>query len=126
MSRKSTSAYPPDWKAIAQRVKDEAGWKCVRCGHAHEPKAGYSLTVHHLDISPANCEWWNLAPLCQRCHLQIQAKVVMERPWMLPHSDWFKPYVAGYYASQHGKPTERDYVLAHIDELISLGQAVSQ
>jgi len=125
VARKSTSAYPPDWKAIAKRVKDEAGGKCVRCGHTHDPRAGYSLTVHHLDISPANCEWWNLAPLCQRCHLQIQAKVVMERTWMLPHSEWFKPYVAGYYAKQHGQSTEREYVLAHIDELIALGQAVS-
>lgn len=125
MARKSTTDYPSDWKEIAKRVKDEAGWKCVRCGHAHDPKTGYSLTVHHLDISPANCEWWNLAPLCQRCHLQIQAKVVMERPWMLPHSEWFKPYVAGYYAKQHGQPTERDYVLAHVDELIALGQQVT-
>lgn len=124
MARKSTSSYPPDWKAIAQRVKEEANWKCVRCGHAHDVKAGYMLTVHHLDLSPANCAWWNLAALCQRCHLQIQHKVIMERPWMLPHSEWFKPYVAGYYAAQNGKSTERDYVLAHVDELIALGQAV--
>lgn len=56
------------------------------------------LTVHHLDGDKANCRWWNLAALCQRCHLEIQAKVVMERVYPFPHSEWFKPYVAGYYA----------------------------
>lgn len=122
MPRKSTSNYPENWRAIAAQVKEDAGGKCVRCGHPHDVKAGYMLTVHHLDLSPANCEWWNLAALCQRCHLQIQHKVIMERPWMLPHSEWFKPYVAGYYASQYGQPTDKAYVLSHIDELIALGQ----
>lgn len=56
------------------------------------------LTVHHLDGDKANCRWWNLAALCQRCHLEVQAKVVMERVYPWPHSDWFKPHVAGYYA----------------------------
>ncbi|GAH88897.1 unnamed protein product, partial [marine sediment metagenome] len=28
------------------------------------------LTVHHLDGNKANCEDWNLAALCQRCHLR--------------------------------------------------------
>jgi 5-methylcytosine-specific restriction endonuclease McrA len=122
MPRRSTGSYPPEWREIAQRVKDGAGWACVRCGHVHEPAAGYSLTVHHLDMDPSNCRWWNLAPLCQRCHLQIQAKVVMERPWMLPHSEWFRPYVAGYYAHMHGLMDDRETVEAQIDHLIALGQ----
>lgn len=123
--RKSISSYPADWKEIARQAKDAAGWKCVRCGHEHDPKAGYCLTVHHLTIDPANCAWWNLAALCQRCHLQIQAKVVMERPWILPHSEWFRPYAAGFYAAMNGLPDDRDYVAAHIDELIALGQGVT-
>ncbi len=56
------------------------------------------LTVHHLDGDKANCRWWNLATLCQRCHLEIQAKVVMERVYVHEHSEWFKPHAAGYYA----------------------------
>jgi len=56
------------------------------------------LTVHHLDGDKANCRWWNLAALCQRCHLEVQAKVVMERIYPHEHSEWFKPYAAGYYA----------------------------
>lgn len=124
MPRKSTGEYPPDWKAIAKAVKNSADWKCVRCGHAHEPAAGYCLTVHHLDINPANCRWWNLAPLCQRCHLQIQAKVILERAWLLPHSEWFKPYVAGYYAFVHGLPDDRESVEPRVDELIAIGQGI--
>ena len=119
--RRSTGIYPPDWKDIARRVKDESGWKCVRCSHPHDRPTGHVLTVHHLDLNPANCRWWNLAPLCQKCHLHIQAKVVMERIWFLPHTEWFKPYVAGYYAFHHNKPDDRESVLAHIEELLALG-----
>lgn len=124
MSRKSSGDYPANWKEIAKAIKDSHGWKCIRCNHGHDPKAGYTLTVHHADINPANCAWWNLLCLCQRCHLQIQAKVILERSWILPHSEWFKPYVAGYYASIHGLPDDEEYVLAHVDELIAMGQGV--
>lgn len=64
-----TSEYPPDWVEIAQKVKDEAEWKCERCDHPHDPKAGYCLTVHHQDSNPANCDRENLIALCQRCHM---------------------------------------------------------
>jgi hypothetical protein len=129
------SNYPADWKEIAQAVKDAAGWQCVRCGHRHEPEAGYCLTVHHLDIDPANCAWWNVVALCQRCHLSIQGKVIMERVYMFPHSEWFKPYVAAYYAVQFGllKPTKdyvkslsiapREIVMKHLEEWTVLGWA---
>lgn len=125
MRRRSTSAYPPDWPAIAKRVKEEAGWACVRCGVPHQPAAGYGLTVHHLDLSPANCRWWNLVPLCQRCHLQIQAKVVLERPWvMAEHTSWFRPYVAGWYAWRYlGEHLCRAEVMARLDELLELERA---
>ena len=123
MARKSTGEYPENWAEIAQAVKDEAGWKCVRCGHPHDPAAGYTLTVHHLDLNPANCAWWNIPALCQRCHLQIQNKVVMERQWMFEHSAWIKPYVAGYYAHLHGRPTDKKYVQAHLNELLRLGRS---
>lgn len=129
MPRKSTGEYPPNWKEIAQAVKDAADWKCVRCGHRHDPENGYTLTVHHLDIDPSNCAWWNIPALCQRCHLHIQSKVVMERWYMFPHSEWFKPYVGGYYAVKSGWAATKDYyqslhvlpreyVMQHINELL--------
>ena len=123
MPRKSNGGpYPADWPDIAHRIKQEAGWKCVRCGHAHEPETGYTLTVHHMDLNPANCAWWNCIPLCQRCHLSIQARVDLNRPWvMLPHSDWFRPYVAGFYAWKYaGEDLSREEVEARLDELLSL------
>src|SRR6185436_205913 len=109
MPRKSIGKYPQNWNEIAIAVKDEAGWNCVRCGHAHDIPAGYMLTVHHLDLHPNNCAWWNIPALCQKCHLIIQHKVIMERFWMFDHSEWFKPYLAGYYAVQKGYTTTQDY-----------------
>lgn len=136
--------YPANWKYIARRVKANALWRCVRCGHPHErPKhreacddrcdparhpGGLNdgrqrvLTVHHLDGDKANCAWWNLAPLCQVCHLHIQGKVHMERVWLFPHSEWFKPYVAGYYAHRFGLALDRPTVEANREPLIRLGQ----
>lgn len=126
MKRKSKSEYPSNWHEIALQVKREAGWCCVRCGKEHNPGAGYSLTVHHLDLDPQNCEWWNIPALCQRCHLSIQGRVIMERPFMFDHSDWFKPYVAGYYAHQNGLPEDKSYVINHIDELLEYGKPVME
>jgi hypothetical protein len=122
MRKSRGETYPANWPEIAKKCKDDAGWRCVRCGHYHDPETGYALTVHHLTMEPSNCEWWNLAALCQRCHLTIQSKVIMERVWLYEHSEWFKPYVAGYYAAQNGKPTDREYVMAHLDELIQEGR----
>lgn len=122
MARLSTGAYPREWPDIAWQVKQAAEWRCVRCGQVHNPTAGYTLTVHHLDLNKANCTWWNLLPLCQRCHLTIQGKVVLERQWMWAHSEWFRPYVAGWYAHMAGLPEDESFVRGHIDELIDVGQ----
>lgn len=122
MPRRSRNPYPPNWPEIANATKAATNWVCVRCEHPHDPASGYTLTVHHLDIDPSNCEWWNLAALCQRCHLHIQAKVIMERTWYLPHSQWFRPFVAGYYAAAFGLPHDQDSVMKNLDALIELGQ----
>jgi hypothetical protein len=94
--------YPYNWAQISQDVKDAANWHCVRCGHAHDIPAGYMLTVHHLDGRKNHCPHWNLAALCQRCHLVVQAKVIMERNWMFDHTPWFRPYAAAYYGVRAG------------------------
>jgi hypothetical protein len=79
------------------------------------------LTVHHLTGNKADCRWWNLAALCQRCHLQIQGRVRMERTWPWEHSEWFKPYVAGYYAWTYlGEDLDRQQTEARLDELLAL------
>ncbi len=120
MKQKSTagSEYPEDWPDIALAVKNEAGWKCVRCKHIHEPESGFTLIVHHLDMNKSNNAWWNIPALCQRCHLAIQSKVVIEQPYLFQHSTWFQPYVAGYYAHLRGLPEDREYVMMHLKELL--------
>lgn len=82
------------------------------------------LTVHHLRLghdAKRDLRWWNLAALCQRCHLYIQGKVVMERVWPWPHSEWFKPYAAGWYAWAYlGEDLTREQVMDRLDDLLAL------
>jgi hypothetical protein len=184
----AADGYPLAWHEVVKHaVRDEAGHRCVRCGHPYlvgqtapewslcdercthggplrvaaetaygatgsyglfdeleparalaasmQPDGGgvYGarveakwrvLTVHHLDGDKANCRWWNLVALCQRCHLQIQNRVQMARVWPWEHSVWFRPYVAGYYAFAYlGEDLDREAVEARQDELLALERA---
>jgi transcription elongation factor Elf1 len=113
--------YPPHWRAIAQDVKAAAGWRCIRCNHANDLKSGHVLTVHHADGNKSNCAWWNLLALCQRCHLRFQATVDPHVVFVLEHSDWYKPYVAGFYAFKYLKlELTREETVARLDELLAL------
>lgn len=93
-----------------------------RCSHPKDGKMR-ALTVHHLDGDKSNCRWWNLLALCQLCHLTIQGKVIPERPFLWEHSDWFKPYAAGFYSYWYAEDsaTERE-VRAHLDTFLRVGQ----
>ena len=113
--------YPENWTEIAWLTKVRAGWKCIRCGHAHSREGWRVLTVHHLDGDKANCVWWNLLALCQRCHLHIQAKVDPWQPYFFEHAEWFKPYVAGFYAHKYlGQSLTREETFARMSELLNL------
>jgi len=93
------SNYPENWPEIAKRIKDAAQWCCERRNHIHEVETGYVLTVHHLDGDKSNCSDWNLAALCQRCHLRIQGRVKMDQMFfaeILDVAEWFKPHLKGY------------------------------
>lgn len=125
MGRRFPGQYPSGWQRIAEAVKARAGWRCERCGHPHEPpwrrlgrpelRAACDgrcrhppddrqrvLTVHHLDGDKSNCADWNLAALCQVCHLQVQGRVRMRQLWMLEHSPWMVPHVAGMLEGREG------------------------
>lgn len=113
--------YPDDWAVVAASVKDAADWECIRCGHPHDTAAGYMLTVHHLDMDKANCSWWNLLALCQRCHLSVQARVKPDQPYILEHSEWFRIYAAGFYAKKYlGEDVTREQAEARLTELLEL------
>lgn len=76
-------------------------------------------TVHHADGNKSNCQWWNLLPLCQRCHLEFQGRVIPDTPYFLEHSDWYKPYVCGFYAWKYeGRQVTRDEAVARMPELL--------
>jgi hypothetical protein len=142
--------YPPDWPEINAAVCASVGHRCIRCGHPYTkgthgkgewtrcdehcthndgpvrfwlgfPEAQWRiLTVHHFDGNKSNCAWWNLLALCQRCHLRIQGHVNPQQPYMLEHSDWIKPYVAGFYAAKYeGKQLTREEVMQRLDELLA-------
>ena len=163
--------YPAEWPAIKDHVREEAGHRCIRCGHPYRkgehgngewsncdaecehagpirvwlpevdawahpadavgpgtyPRhdtvqaAWRILTVHHLNGDKLDCRWWNLTALCQRCHLTIQGRVVMERRFLTEHSDWFKPYAAGWYAFDRlGEELTREETIERLDELLAL------
>jgi len=94
----------------------------LRCGDLSLVEAKWRiLTVHHLTGEKADCRWWNLAALCQRCHLQIQGRVRMEQIYPHEHSEWFKPYAAGYYALTYlGEELTREETVTRLDELLAL------
>lgn len=81
---------------------------------------GRILTTHHFDGNKANDAWWNLLPLCQVCHLQVQAKVDPEQPFFLEHSQWLKPYVAGFYARKYeNKEITLSEAMDRLDQLLA-------
>lgn len=165
--------YPPEWhQTIKHEVREQAGHRCVRCGHPYrngehgngewspcDTKCTHRgpvrldgtprelvyftaggcvrygrtvearwriLTVHHLDGDKTNCRWWNLAALCQVCHLSVQGRVKMAQVYPFEHTEWFRPYAAGYYAWVYlREDLTRDEVDSRLDELLALERQAS-
>ena len=90
------TAYPNDWADIALKVKQKAGFKCENCGHPDAPRDGYTLTVHHINGDKANNAYWNLAALCQRCHLSIQARFSPGQLPLLDSPRWLRRHLSGF------------------------------
>jgi hypothetical protein len=96
--------------------------------NGHEVEAQWRiLTVHHLDEDKRNCRWWNLAALCQRCHLRMQRAVVMDRVYSFEHSDWFKPYAAGFYAWKYEQEDlTREEIMERLDYYLDFEHRFTQ
>lgn len=91
--------YPDDWEAIAANAKANVKYRCERCGKkdSKNPRDGNCLTVHHLVPRPQLCEAWNLAVLCQRCHLRLQKiDLFQEMFGWFKHTPWFMPHLKGF------------------------------
>lgn len=86
-------------------------------------RPGLNYGVHHLDGDTRNCAWWNLPALCNSCHLTVQSRVIVERPYILAHSEWFIPYVCGWYAHYYGKlAITREEAIADPLRFLAMGQ----
>lgn len=131
--------YTSDWGKLAERLKAEVGYRCIRCRHryqrgddprqcdaecTHLPDGkARVLTIHHLNGDKGDNRWFNTLALCQSCHLTIQARVIPERPWLWSHSPWFVPYVCGFYARYYGNlDITRQEAEADPDRWLALGQ----
>jgi 5-methylcytosine-specific restriction endonuclease McrA len=81
--------YPDNWDEIAVEVKESTNWTCQNCGkqclfpgieryEAYKRDRTYwainTLTVHHIDHTPANCDRTNLIALCAPCHRRQHAR----------------------------------------------------
>ena len=72
--------YPKNWKEIARGIKEEAGWKCQKCGkQCRKPGEPFdthkrTLTVTHMNHTPEDVSEGNLKALCAPCHLRYDAK----------------------------------------------------
>lgn len=91
------------------------------CQHATVQARWRILTVHHFTGEKDNDQWWNNMALCQVCHLSVQTRVNPEIPFMFEHSEWAKPFVAGFYAWKYLKEKlTREEVMSRLDELLNL------
>lgn len=78
--------YPPDWDAIALRIKEAAAWICQDCGmQCRKPGEPFdthkrTMSVHHMGVDKPDgtpgdmhdkqdCRPENLRALCSKCHL---------------------------------------------------------
>lgn len=67
--------YPADWfTRIRPDILERDGNACKFCkapNYEPHPITGSKviLTIAHLDHNKENCDYENLAALCQRCHL---------------------------------------------------------
>ena len=114
------NTYNADGKEKRRQAREVAGNQCIRCGHLNDPANHYVLTTHHFNGDKSNDSWWNLLALCQRCHLSVQNRVTPDVPFFLEHSQWLKPYVAGFYAWKYeGRQISRREALERLSELLA-------
>lgn len=85
--------YPRDWDQIARRIKRANAWKCERCRKGHNLKANRMMTVHHLDGDKSNCQDYNLACLCRRCHLKMHHAFTPRRILLFPAEPWLQKHI---------------------------------
>ena len=72
--------YPREWERIATAKKESTGWRCEMCGaQCRKPGEPFdthrrTLTVAHLNHTPADVRPENLMAMCAPCHLRYDAQ----------------------------------------------------
>ncbi len=78
-----SSLYPDNWKELATKVKEAAGWRCQCCGKkCYTPGSRPDdltrsewtadiLQVHHRNHDTTDNRLSNLLSVCAACHLNL-------------------------------------------------------
>ena len=78
-----SSLYPDNWKELALKVKESAGWQCKCCGkQCYRPgerpdnlvRSEWTadiLQVHHKNHDTTDNRLSNLQAVCAACHLGL-------------------------------------------------------
>jgi hypothetical protein len=106
-------AYVTEWAKISYQVKKDAGWRCVRCGHPNEGSGPHNRIPcdEHCDLErhPESVDFPEVAGqiLAYFALVGSPAFTAAGSPPAWPqqrqrvltvHSEWIRPYIAGYYA----------------------------
>jgi hypothetical protein len=80
------SRYPNNWSEIALKLKQQANWKCEKCGLqclmpnddvsrlSKSERMKITLNVHHKNYRPEDNRPENLICLCTACHLSYHTR----------------------------------------------------
>lgn len=61
--------YPKNWSEISSRARQDANWKCQRCGiDLYRKEYRQYLHVHHKNGLKHDCSAGNLLVICVQCH----------------------------------------------------------
>jgi predicted HNH restriction endonuclease len=63
------SRYPKNWTELSIQTRENANWKCEKCGAKHENVKGKRIQTHHQNYDPSDSTTKNLIALCPPCHL---------------------------------------------------------
>ncbi len=78
-----SSLYPDNWKELATKVKEAAGWRCQCCGKkcytpgerpddlTRSEWTADILQVHHRNHDTTDNRLSNLLSVCAACHLNL-------------------------------------------------------
>ena len=66
--------YGENWTSRSRKMKKMFRYTCQKCGVIMDGFDKDSVQVHHIDMNPLNCFYWNLVVLCPECHVDAHRK----------------------------------------------------